>query len=98
MNEQELLQELLQRYPDPRKTLYPEDWGGIATPAGAGMLNGLGARPPEPVTGTGLQTAGGSWKRTVSSKGAGGVTALCPVESRLYLGLAGSEKVRSANL
>ena len=31
-------------------------------------------------------------------KGAGGVTALCPVESRLYLGLAGSEKVRSANL
>ena len=59
MNEQELLQELLQRYPDPRKTLYPEDRGGIATPAGAGMLNGLGARPPEPVTGTGLQTAGG---------------------------------------
>ena len=47
MNEQELLQELLQRYPDPRKTLYPEDRGGIATPAGAGMLNGLGARPPE---------------------------------------------------
>ena len=45
-----------------------------------------------------VDTADGSWKRTVSSKGAGGVTALCPVESRLYLGLAGSEKVRSANL
>ena len=68
MNEQELLQELLQRYPDPRKTLYPEDWGGIATPAGAGMLNGLGARPPEPVTGTGLQTAGG--KPTEDAAGA----------------------------
>ena len=68
MNEQELLQELLQRYPDPRKTLYPEDRGGIATPAGAGMLNGLGARPPEPVIGTGLQTAGG--KPTEDAAGA----------------------------
>ena len=68
MNEQELLQELLQRYPDSRKTLYPEDRGGIATPAGAGMLNGLGARPPEPVTGTGLQTAGG--KPTEDAAGA----------------------------
>ena len=33
-----------------------------------------------------------------AGRGAGSVTALCPVESRLYLGLAGSEKVRSANL
>ena len=68
MDRKKLLQELLQRYPDPRKTLYPEDWGGIATPAGAGMLNGLGARPPEPVTGTGLQTAGG--KPTEDAAGA----------------------------
>ena len=29
-------------------------------PAGAGMLSSLEARPPEPVTGTGLQTAGSS--------------------------------------
>ena len=68
MDRKKLLQELLQRYPDPRKTLYPEDRGGIATPAGAGMLNGLGARPPEPVTGTGLQTAGG--KPTEDAAGA----------------------------
>ena len=34
----------------------------------------------------------------IDALNAGGVTALCPVESRLYLGLAGSEKVRSANL
>ena len=60
MNEQELLQELLQRYPDSRKTLYPEDRGGIATPAGAGMLNGLGTQQPEPMTGTSLQATSGS--------------------------------------
>ena len=51
MNEQELLQELLRRYPDQRVS---------ADPAGAGMLSSLEARPPEPVTGTGLQTAGSS--------------------------------------
>jgi len=45
-----------------------------------------------------VDTADGSWQRVVSGRGAGSVTALCPVESRLYLGLAGSEKVRSANL
>ena len=68
MDRKKLLQELLQRYPDPRKTLYPEDRGGIATPAGAGMLNGLGTQQPEPVTGTGLQTAGG--KPTEDAAGA----------------------------
>ena len=51
MNEQELLQELLRRYPD----------GGVSTdPTGAGMLSSLGARPPEPATGAGLQTADSS--------------------------------------
>ena len=60
MDGKELLQELLQRYPDPRKTLYPEDRGGIATPAGAGMLNGLGTQQPEPMTGTSLQATSGS--------------------------------------
>ena len=59
MNEQELLQELLLRYPDPRKTIYPEDRGGIA-PAGAGMLSSLGAQQLEPMTGTGLQAMSGS--------------------------------------
>ena len=51
MDGKELLQELLRRYPDQRVS---ED------PAGAGMLSSLEARPPEPVTGTGLQTAGSS--------------------------------------
>ena len=60
MDRKKLLQELLQRYPDPRKTLYPEDRGGIATPAGAGMLNGLGTQQPEPMTGTSLQATSGS--------------------------------------
>ena len=59
MNEQELLQELLLRYPDPRKTIYPEDRGGIA-PAGAGMLSSLGAQQLEPMIGTGLQAMSGS--------------------------------------
>ena len=68
MDGKELLQELLQRYPDPRKTLYPEDRGGIATPAGAGMLNGLGTQQPEPVTGTGPQAMGGA--RTEEADGA----------------------------
>ena len=60
MDRKKLLQELLQRYPDPRKTLYPEDRGGIATPAGAGMLNGLGTQQPEPMTGTSLQATSSS--------------------------------------
>ena len=51
MDGKELLQELLRRYPDQRVS---------ADPAGAGMLSSLEARPPEPVTGTGLQTAGNS--------------------------------------
>ena len=51
MNEQELLQELLRRYPDQRVS---ED------PVGAGMLNGLGTQQPEPMTGTGLQAMSGS--------------------------------------
>ena len=51
MDGKELLQELLRRYPDQRVS---ED------PAGAGMLSSLGAQQPEPMTGAGLQTAGGS--------------------------------------
>ena len=90
--------------PELAEALRPDDFI-IACDAGYRNCAPLGRRPniivgdfdtapcPEAV-----DTADGSWKRTVSSKGAGSVTALCPVESRLYLGLAGSEKVRSANL
>ena len=71
---------------------------GIALRAGRNLQEKLFSLPADAPCAEAVDTADGSWKRTVSSKGAGGVTALCPVESRLYLGLAGSEKVRSANL
>ena len=71
---------------------------GIALRAGQNLQEKLFSLPADAPCAEAVDTADGSWKRTVSSKGAGGVTALCPVESRLYLGLAGSEKVRSANL
>lgn len=71
---------------------------GIALRAGRNLQEKLFNLPADAPCAEAVDTADGSWKRTVSSKGAGGVTALCPVESRLYLGLAGSEKVRSANL
>ena len=71
---------------------------GIALRAGRNLQEKLFSLPADAPCAEAVDTADGSWKRTVSSKGAGGATALCPVESRLYLGLAGSEKVRSANL
>ena len=71
---------------------------GIALRAGRNLQEKLFSMPADAPCAEAVDTADGSWKRTVSSKGAGSVTALCPVESRLYLGLAGSEKVRSANL
>ena len=71
---------------------------GIALRAGRNLQEKLFNLPADAPCAEAVDTADGSWKRTVSSKGADGVTALCPVESRLYLGLAGSEKVRSANL
>ena len=71
---------------------------GIALRAGQNLQEKLFSLPADAPCAEAVDTADGSWKRTVSSKGADGVTALCPVESRLYLGLAGSEKVRSANL
>ena len=71
---------------------------GIALRAGRNLQEKLFSLPADAPCAEAVDTADGSWKRTVSSKGADGVTALCPVESRLYLGLAGSEKVRSANL
>ena len=73
-------------------------YAGIALRAGRNLQEKLFSLPADASCAEAVDTADGSWKRTVSSKGAGGVTALCPVESRLYLGLAGSEKVRSANL
>ena len=71
---------------------------GIALRAGRNLQEKLFSLPADAPCAEALDTADGSWKRTVSGKGAGSVTALCPAESRLYLGLAGSEKVRSANL
>ena len=71
---------------------------GIALRAGRNLQEKLFSLPADAPCAEAVDPADVSWKRTVSSKGAGGVTALCPVESRLYLGLAGSEKVRSANL
>ena len=71
---------------------------GIALRAGRNLQEKLFGLPADAPCAEAVDTADGSWKRTVSGKDAGSVTALCPAESRLYLGLAGSEKVRSANL
>ena len=71
---------------------------GIALRAGRNLQEKLFSLPADAPCTEAVDTADGSWQRGVSGRGAGSVTALCPVESRLYLGLAGSEKVRSANL
>ena len=71
---------------------------GIALRAGRNLQEKLFSLPADAPCTEAVDTADGSWQRVVSGRGAGSVTALCPVESRLYLGLAGSEKVRSANL
>ena len=71
---------------------------GVALRAGRNLQEKLFGLPADVPCAEAVDTAGGSWKRTVSGKDAGSVTALCPAESRLYLSLAGSEKVRSANL
>ena len=71
---------------------------GIALRAGRNLQEKLFSLPADAPCTEAVDTADGSWQRMVSGRGAGSVTALCPVESRLYLGLAGSEKVRSANL
>ena len=71
---------------------------GIALRAGRNLQEKLFSLPADAPCAEAVDTADGSWQRVISGRGAGSVTALCPVESRLYLGLAGSEKVRSANL
>ena len=71
---------------------------GIALRAGRNLQEKLFSLPADAPCTEAVDTADGSWQRVVSGRGAGSVTALCPVESRLYLGFAGSEKVRSANL
>ena len=71
---------------------------GVALRAGRNLQEKLFSLPADAPCTEAVDTADGSWQRVVSSRGAGSVTALCPVESRLYLGLAGSETVRSANL
>ena len=71
---------------------------GIALRAGRNLQEKLFGLPADAPCAEAVDTADGSWKRIISGKDAGSVTALCPAESRLYLGLAGSEKVRSANL
>ena len=71
---------------------------GIALRAGRNLQEKLFSLPADAPCTEAVDTADGSWQRVVSGRGAGSVTALCPVESRLYLGLADSEKVRSANL
>ena len=71
---------------------------GIALRAGRNLQEKLFSLPADVPCAEAVDTADGSWQRVVSGRGAGSVTALCPVESRLYLGLAGSETVRSANL
>ena len=71
---------------------------GIALRAGQSLQEKLFGLPSDAPCAEAVSPADGSWKRMDSSNGADGVTALCQVESRLYLGLAGREKVRSANL
>ena len=53
----------------------------IALRAGRNLQEKLFSLPADAPCAEAVDTADGSWKRTVSSKGAGSVTALCPVES-----------------
>ena len=71
---------------------------GIALRAGRNLQEKLFSLPADAPLRGAVDTADGSWKRTVSSKGAGGVTALCPVEQGCISALQAAKKVRSANL
>ena len=54
---------------------------GIALRAGRNLQEKLFSLPADAPCAEAVDTADGSWQRVVSGRGAGSVTALCPVES-----------------
>ena len=70
---------------------------GIALRAGQNLQEKL-FRLPADVPCAEAVRADGSWQRTISGKALDSCTAVCPVDSKVYFGAAGSAKVLFARV
>ena len=66
---------------------------GIALRAGRNLQEKLFGLPSDAPCAEAVSTADGSWKRAFTGGSSGSTTALCPVDSRVYLAISGDTKL-----
>ena len=71
---------------------------GIALRAGQNLQEKLFSLPTESPCAEGVTLQDGSWTRAFFARKAGSVTAVCPVESKVYFGTADVQRLPSANV
>ena len=71
---------------------------GVALRAGQNLQEKLFGLPTQSPCAEAVSTADGSWTRALFARKAGGVTAVCPVESKVYFGTADAQRLPSANV
>ena len=71
---------------------------GVALRAGQNLQEKLFGLPTQSPCAEAVSTADGSWTRALFARKAGGVTAVCPVESKVYFGTADAQRLSSANV
>ena len=71
---------------------------GIALRTGQNLQEKLFGLPAGEPCAEAVDTADGSVVRSFTGKKAGGITALCPVDSKVYFGTADAERLLSANV
>ena len=71
---------------------------GIALRAGQNLQEKLFSLPTESPCAEAVTLQDGSWTRAFFARKAGSVTAVCPVESKVYFGTADVQRLPSANV
>ena len=71
---------------------------GVALRAGQNLQEKLFGLPADAPCAEAVNTADGSWTRSITGKELDGCTAVCPVDSKVYFGAAGSAKLLQARV
>ena len=73
-------------------------YAGIALRAGQNLQEKLFGLPAQSPCAEAVTLQDGSWTRAFFARKAGSVTAVCPVESKVYFGTADVQRLPSANV
>ena len=71
---------------------------GVALRLSESMQENLFSLPADGIRAEAVSTASGSWLRSFSGKPQGSSSALCPVENRVYFGIAGEKALYSVRV